>query len=296
MTASFFHSHDYRMASYRYRGAIPARALGCAMNDESAAVWIIAKIDRQTPALIATGRQQGKAIIVDACDLYLQESWYRQSIERADAVTAPTTFAAELLAEEFGMPVTVIPDPYELPECPPHVSGSNLFWFGHAQNYYSVARWLPKLTGYPVRIMTNLDGMIPWSLERLQEELAWADVVLIPETAPHKSCNRTVEAMRQGCLVVAEPHPSLEGFPGVWTGNLLKGIQWAHQNPQEAHERVRTAQGYIRAHHSPAHVASAWKTVIQECVSNSGVATSPGPDGSMSMDHAEPSMPMSSAT
>ena len=293
MNVSFFHGKTAQQASYRYRGAIPARELGVPMNDESATIWIVSKIDRGTPALIERAHAHGKRVIVDACDLHFAMPWYRASIEMADQLTTPTRVSASILYEDFGRPVAVIPDPYELQEASPHVCGLNLFWFGHAQNYYSLEPWLPALKGYTLRVMSNVEGAIPWSLDRLQEELAWADVVLIPETAPYKSANRAVEAIRQGCFVVAEPHPSLMDMPGIWVGNLLKGIQWVEQNPQVANERIRESQNYVREHYSQARVANAWRTLIQACASSWGVDISPGLDGSTSMAVEPQTAPMS---
>ncbi len=296
MNASFFHSKTAQQASYRYRGAIPARELGWPMNDETADIWIVSKIDKGTPAFIERGHAMGKRVVVDVCDLHLALSWYQEAILHADHVTVPTEFAADVIAADFGAPVSVIPDPYECPEREPHVRGLHLFWFGHAQNFYSLEPWLPALKPYTLRVMSNIEGAIPWSFDRLQEELAWADVVLIPETAPYKSPNRAVEAIRQGCFVVAEPHPGLADIPGLWTGHLLKGIQWVEQHQTEANARVTQAQTYVRERFSPARVANAWRTCIQACASNWGVDISPGTDGSTWTASAPVTAPMSSAT
>jgi hypothetical protein len=296
MMASFFHSKDARMASYRYRGLIPSRELGWPMNDESADIWIVSKIDRGTPAFIDKAHARGKHVVVDACDLHFQEPWYRLAIESADHVTAPTDVSAWLLGDEFGKSVTAIDDPYEFDEAAPHVQGVKLFWFGHASNYYSLEPWLPDLKSYDLRIMSNIDGAMPWSIESLKEQLAWADVVLIPETAPYKSANRAVEAIRRGCFVVAEPHESLRQIPGIWRGNLLKGVQWVQQNPQLTTGHIEQAQSYVRERFSPARVANAWRTIIEACASSWGVDISRGMVGSMLMASDPPSVPMSSAT
>jgi hypothetical protein len=53
--------------------------------------------------------------------------------------------------------------------------------------------------------------------------------VVIPATAPYKSANRAIEAIRQGCFVVAEPHPALEGFP-IYIGNIKHAIRQRKPN------------------------------------------------------------------
>lgn len=280
MTLSFFHDRDARQASYRYRGAIPARALGVAMNDESAAVWIVSKITKKSPAFIERGKSLGKKIIVDVCDAHLSLPEYRTSIDMADAVTCPTSLLAEFLWEDFGRAATVIDDPYEYEEIAPHVRIGNLFWFGHASNYDGLAMFRDALKGYPLRIVSNIGGMIPWSPETMREEFAKADIVLLPDSAPTKSANRAVEAIRQGCFVVATPHPSLEDIPGIWVGDLMKGIEWASTHPQEANERLIRSQAYVRVRFSPERVANAWRTLAKACASSLDVGISPGLGGS----------------
>lgn len=283
MILSFFHDRDETQASYRYRGAIPSKYFNVPMGDESADVWVLSKITKASPALIERAKVQGKRIIADVCDAHLSLPHYREVIDKADAITVPTPLLAEFIWEDFGRMATVIDDPYEFEEVLPHVNGNNLLWFGHATNYSGLAMFREALKDYPLRIVSNIDGHIMWSKETMREEFIKADIVLLPDSAPTKSCNRAVEAIRQGCFVVATPHPSLEGLPGIWVGDFLKGVAWASTHPQEANERLMKSQAYVRVRFSPARVANAWKTLAMACVSNSDAAISPGLGGSTSM-------------
>ena len=283
MILSFFHDRDETQASYRYRGAIPSKYLNVPMGDESADVWVLSKITKASPALMEKAKAQGKRIIADVCDAHLSLPHYREVIDKADAITVPTPLLAEFIWEDFGRMATVIDDPYEFEEVLPHVNGNNLLWFGHATNYSGLAMFREALKDYPLRIVSNIDGHIMWSKETMREEFIKADIVLLPDSAPTKSCNRAVEAIRQGCFVVATPHPSLEGLPGIWVGDFLKGVAWASTHPQEANERLMKSQAYVRVRFSPARVANAWRTLAMACVSNSDAAISHGLGGSTSM-------------
>jgi hypothetical protein len=88
------------------------------------------------------------------------------------------------------------------------------------------------------------------------EEFARADIVVIPATAPYKSANRAIEAIRQGCFVVAEPHPALEGFP-IYIGNIKEGIEWT--KTQNMSQRILEAQNFVTAKFTPQTLIDKWK-------------------------------------
>jgi hypothetical protein len=88
------------------------------------------------------------------------------------------------------------------------------------------------------------------------KEFAKADIVIIPATDTYKSANRAIEAIRQGCFVVAEPHPSLEGFP-IYIGNIKKGIEWTRQN--NVNTQLLQAQLFVMENFSPQILQDAWK-------------------------------------
>jgi hypothetical protein len=92
------------------------------------------------------------------------------------------------------------------------------------------------------------------------EEFARADIVVIPATAPYKSANRAIEAIRQGCFVVAEPHPALEGFP-IYIGNIKEGIEWTKQQDMTA--LITKAQKFVMAEFTPQTLIDKWKTATK---------------------------------
>ena len=269
MKISFCHYGNDKMASYRYRALIPAKEMGADINNPDADVIIFAKpIDQDVPHVIRA-QQKGKKIIADFCDMHFHLDHYKMILSVADAVTCPTKWFADYLRTEYGIEAFVVPDPFEYPEVMPHCHGDNLLWFGQGMNIDSLIRVLPNIHTHPIRIVSNIEGMIPWSTETMLEEFVRADIVLMPETAPYKSPNRTIEAIRQGCFVVAEPHPAINDFPGIWLGNIRTGVEWAISNNGEANLRTRIAQGYVQNAYSPTTQASAWRTVIQTVLSSS---------------------------
>jgi hypothetical protein len=176
-------------------------------------------------------------------------------------------------------------DPYEFPEVEPHVAGVNLLWYGHAVNLPGLMRVIRSLDDYPLMIVSNSPMAMPWSHEEMLRQFAKADIVVLPATEDYKSPNRAVEAIRQGCFVVAEPHPAIEEIPGIYIGSLKEGVEWVRQNLSEANLRVRLAQRYISARFSPRTLASAWKSLLDpvRLRSISEADGTPGRAGSTSM-------------
>ena len=249
------------MASYRYRAQTPAKELGASINDLEADCIIFSKPGTVGQVTLAHAlKTQGKTVIVDVCDDHLGDVTYQDLIRAADFVTCPTEAMAERLLPWAD--ATVIPDPYEFEEVEPHCKGHRLLWFGHGTNLYSLSRILPDLNGWPLTIVSNVPWAVQWSLEEMQRQFPIADMVVLPATADYKSPNRAIESIRQGCFVVAEPHPSLKGIPGIWIGNIKEGIEWARSNTQEANERTKWAQDSIRERYSPATQANAWRSLL----------------------------------
>jgi hypothetical protein len=239
------------MASYRYRAHIPAHSLQAQINCYPADVLIFAKPIECEVDFAKWAQRKGAKIIVDYCDDHFELPHYQEFMGIADKITCSSKELAKLCN---GM---VIDDPYEFDELPPHFTNQQrLLWFGHKVNKASIDR-----LGIDCRKVSNFDGAIPWSIEILKDELSRADIVLMPATKGYKSPNRTVEAIRSGCFVVAEPHPSLLGFP-IYQGDIKEGIAWATKHPKIVNQMIREAQSYISQKYSPATQASAWKKIL----------------------------------
>jgi uncharacterized Rossmann fold enzyme len=255
---SFIHWGNKNAASWRYRAKIPSGDWAT-LNDLTADTLIFAKPQASELMDMARAKARGAWVVVDFCDDHFDWLHYQEALRLADEVTCSTNEMARRI-KKLGRDATVIADPYEFPEMPPHYAGINLLWFGHHVNRDSLQRILPDLEGYPLRVVSNFEGAIPWSKETMLEEFARADIVVIPTTASYKSANRAIEAIRQGCFVVAEPHPALEGFP-IYIGNIKEGIEWTKQ--QNMKKLISKAQKFVTAEFSPQILIDKWKSATK---------------------------------
>ena len=251
---SFIHSGDKTSASWRYRAKIPA-GKWASLNDLTADTLVFAKPQAQELIEMARAKARGAWVIVDFCDDHFDWMHYAEALRLADAVTCPTKEMARRI-KLLGRDAVVIADPFEYGQKTPHCNGTNLLWYGHKVNKHSLERVLPEVNDYPLRVVSNFGGSIPWSHKTMLKEFAKADIVIIPATDTYKSANRAIEAIRQGCFVVAEPHPSLEGFP-IYIGNIKKGIEWTQQN--NANTQLLQAQLFVMENFSPRILQDAWK-------------------------------------
>jgi hypothetical protein len=284
---SFIHAGGPQMASYRYRAAIPAQYLRAEINDWTASTLIFSKPLPHELIQMAEARLKGQRVVVDFCDDHFEWIHYQEALRLADVLVCGTTVMAERIKAcrkwiDKPEPI-VIPDPWEFPLQAPHAAGWRTLWFGHAVNRPSLMRILPDLEGMDLRVVSNFEGAIPWSMETLYHELTLADIVVMPASDTYKGANRTVEAVRSGCFVIAEPHPAIADIPGIYIGNIKEGIEWLKQQPLlEVHRRISMAQKYVTDAFSPSTVASAWKTAIGSPTTLEVVEV-PGPDGPMSI-------------
>ncbi len=278
---SFIHNGGAEMASYRYRALIPSMGLGALFNDFTAGTLIFSKPQPHELMDMAAAKLRGARIIVDICDDHLEWTHYQEAIRLATVLSCPTSILADKLTT-MGYPAVVIPDPYEFPRAKPHTDGVRLLWFGHAVNRESLTRVLPSVREYPLRVVSNFDGAIPWSYNTMLREFRAADIVIVPATEPYKSANRAVESIRQGCFVVAEPHPALDDIPGIWIGNIKEGIEWTKRHSSEARQRTALAQAHVMEKYAPKIVTAAWKTLIESLIT-SAVGEPRGLIGSMSI-------------
>ena len=273
-SVSFIHFGDHWSASWRYRAKIPSGDWA-SLNDLTAGTLVFAKPQAHELMDMARAKARGARVIVDFCDDHFDWMHYAEALRIADAVTCPTQEMAKRI-KALGYEATVIPDPFEYNEIPPHCTGVNLLWYGHAVNKQSLQRILPDIEEYPLRVVSNFAGAIPWSHETMLKEFARADIVIIPATDTYKSPNRAIEATRQGCFVVAEPHPALDGFPGIWIGNIKEGIKWTTQ--RNVWRNISAAQKFVMEKYSPQIVIDAWKTITKRPITLDA-AKSTGTDG-----------------
>ena len=265
------------MASYRYRVAIPAKELGFKINDARSETLIFSK---PMPADIDLARNNRGVNIVDICDDHLGTPLYQEMMHLAHIITCPTEDMQQRIGKHSYY-AHIVPDSYEFDEKTPHCHGTKLVWFGHKTNLYSLVRILPDIEDYALRVVSNAPGTIKWSVETTKTELDNADIAIFPATKTYKSPNRVLEAIRRGCFVVAEYHPSIEDFEGIWVGDIPSGIEFAQNHREKANSWTRHAQQFIKQRYSPKTQADAWKKALALDYISVQVGTI-GTDGSIS--------------
>ena len=288
------------LASVRYRILIPAQAtpgskvthIGPGANRrtllerfEGAQAAVLGKFfDASVLELVAALKERGIKIIADYSDDHFSSPSmgpsYRAVANSVEHVVAATAGLAEVLREHTSSPVSVITDPVEGERGEPRSSAGKpprLLWFGHPLNLDTLRYGLPQLADFSLTLMTapragaeNLGHRFrPWSTAALFEELRECDAVIIPSN-PYdprkavKSPNRFTEALWAGRFVVAHPLPAYQPLASFgWVGeDLGEGLAWLLEHPQEALERIRAGQAWIKEHCSREAVAAAWKSVI----------------------------------
>lgn len=271
MVVGFAVPEDKKLASYRYRCAIPMERLQRMGVQCHLGIGDVTVVSKHWLPIEQVERIDGP-IIFDLCDDHFNgpfDQYYRRVIDLADKITCSTPRLAERIATETGATAIVITDPYEFPKSTPQIlSGTvkNVLWYGHSSNLNAVRKELPKLGKYNLRLISDAPGCHPWSPHEMQVGFTWCDAVIIPveqkEKKMAKSPNRMVEAIRSGRYVVASPMPSYEGY-GMWQGDIAEGLEWVSNNPIQALEAVAFGQTIIEAKHNPDVVATKWKEVIE---------------------------------
>lgn len=108
---------------------------------------------------------------------------------------------------------------------------------------------------------------VPWSPARVQEELARADIVLVPNSCDAfslcKSANRTVLALMANRPVVATPTPALTPLEDcIEAGDFYLGIRRYLTDPGRVSAHLAIARERCEQLYGQEAIAEAWRTVL----------------------------------
>ena len=204
--------------------------------------------------------------IFDVCDDHFNHpelgDYYREHVKRADRVTCNSQVMQDRIKDETGVNAFVVREPYESYERPPAIA-SELLWVGHASNLPDVSRLFKDLR-YPLHILTNAPGFVPWTLDNMDALMSMPSIVIIPTgKSMAKSENRMVEAIRCGHYVCAEYLPSYEPFSQFFPlVDIPTHIEHALHHPEQSINRIQQAQAYIQDRYSPETIGREWLEVI----------------------------------
>ncbi len=273
---------------------------------EAADIIILSKLlYKNVTSMVENAKRQGKKIIVDFCDSPFsvpeQMEYLDKILDLVDVVTISTSHMAKIASQYTSKPILSVADPYEgqkgIATFSPK-SSLNLLWYGHSANLDTIETFIPLLLNanlsMPVnfRIITseipeiksaiedfnsaqnnNLSlSFTPWSVDAVFEALQQTDIIVIPsnndESKLLKSPNRLVEALWAGRMVVAHPLPSYLEFSdwAVLNTDIITGISWCLEHPDEITPRLILGQQYIKKNYNPKLVAEAWTQVCTEAL------------------------------
>ena len=276
MKAVFIHRNGPQFASYRYRAAIPAAAIGATVNGGEANVLIFSKPTPDDLILAKESQADGLKIIADIGDDHFNHPvWgpiYQEMIKLADAVVCPTdNMAGRIMKYMDRMVDMVIPDPYEEPLASPHANGAERFlWYGHQVNLKELSPWLDYLKGINLTVVTGENhhwkaDYLRWSPSVQTEQLQRANIVLIPtrKGCEYKSANRLINALRAGCFpICGDQVPAYHEFRQMaWVGNFATGLKWAQSESQHLNDLVAAGQQYAE-NFSPRVIGAQWRQLI----------------------------------
>lgn len=204
--------------------------------------------------------------IYDVCDNHfetpdLRDYYYLHTIQ-ADRVTCNSEVMRQIIKKKTGKDAIVIPEPYESKEREPEI-GEMLYWFGHISNTKDLERMMAELTPEQkenLYILTNPK----WTMGIHNKIMKNPLITVIPTgKSMAKSENRMVESIRQGRYVCAEYLPSYEPFAQFFPlGDIPSHVDWALSHKEEALEKIKLAQDYIRDRYAPATIAKQWLEVL----------------------------------
>tara|TARA_R110000737_G_scaffold349503_1_gene385855 strand:- start:266 stop:1312 length:1047 start_codon:yes stop_codon:yes gene_type:complete len=191
MKVSFVGSASFKMASYRYRVLMPAKAL-MANNIDcnvvtshdglNADIFVFSKHfdpDKdqaavkqiKAPGFLAANQismtvedKPASKVVYDVCDDHFNNpklgSHYHWMCRNADLVIASTDKMKEIIKKNTGIDSIVINDPYEYPEVKPRHNWeqndpTRVLWYGHPSNFKHLYRVWDDIIGYQLMVITS---------------------------------------------------------------------------------------------------------------------------------------------
>ncbi len=275
MKAVFIHRHGPTFASFRYRAEIPAKAIGASVNGGEGSVYIFSKPTPDDLILAKECKAEGIKVVADLGDDHFRHPvWgpiYVELAKLADAIVTPTENMAVRILKYIDRKVdAVIPDPYEEALTTPHANGpARYVWFGHAGNLKDMEPYWNFIKNMPMTFVTGTNprkdfNYLHWTPEEQTAQLHKAQVAFLPirKGVEYKSPNRLVNAIRAGCFVMTDRHPStLEFRRYCWVGNVMTGVKWAQHFHNELNDIVAEGQTYCEKF-SPENVGKQWTQLL----------------------------------
>ncbi len=305
---------DSNLASIRMRSALAADCMDAAGWKTSIGENIL-----ENPDLILVGKigahdiaqrtthwirklQKAKRenckILVDYTDNHLgfdspMGPFYLSALQLADHFVTPGTFLSHQIAIKSQQPITLIPDPIEVPTLPVKTGKPNsplrALWFGHRSNIPYLVNFietkrptndllevivlsdesaLNALREYQFRTATKISlHLAPWSLKNLISASQVSDICIIPSDPkdPRKagaSSNRLITALALGLPTAVDLLPSYTDFSDFVTEIQSHSFIEFLKNPETMYDKTITAQQEIVPCFSAVAIGQQWVNLL----------------------------------
>ncbi len=250
-----------QLASYRLRVEIPSKYLGCeyVIGNFGDVTFFYKHAESDVELAESCG-----PVVYDVVNDHFKGrngEHYKAMISLAAKVTCSSEWMRERILQETSRDAIVIDDPYENDEQEAGFGGDEVLWFGHRANLPSL---VPYATLDKLLVVSNIPDVIQWSRDSERRALERCDVVLLTASNPGASTNRVVKALRAGRFVVTPGGvPAWDELaPYIWIGDVQEGIRWAQANREEACNKIRRGQQFVKEKNSPEQIAAQWMGVF----------------------------------
>jgi hypothetical protein len=243
-------------------------------------------------------KRENCKIIVDYTDNHLgfdspMGPFYSSALQLADHFVAPGTFLADQLAVKSKQPITLIPDPIEVPILPVKTEKTNTplraLWFGHRTNVPYLVNFIESkittndtleviilsdesalnaLRGYQFRTAAKISlHLAPWSLKNLISASHISDICIIPSdpSDPKKagaSSNRLITALALGLPTAVDLLPSYTDFSDFFIEIQSHVFREFLRNPEIMHKNTMLAQQEIVPCFLPETLGQKWVDLL----------------------------------
>jgi hypothetical protein len=274
--AVFIHRLGPDSASFRYRAAIPSQQVGGMVNEGEGSIFIFSKPMPDDLKLAKECKAEGVKVVADLGDDHFKHPIigpvYMEMAKLCDVLVTPTENMAGRIMKYIGRKAdAVIADPYEEALTAPHANGKDAryIWFGHQSNLKDLQPYTDYIRQMPLTVVTGAHSRngfhaVPWTPASQTAQLNQTQIAFLPirKGVEYKSPNRLINAIRAGCFVITDFHPSSMEFHRVaWVGNVMTGIKWAQGFQNELNDIVADGQAYIEKF-SPENVGKQWAQLL----------------------------------
>lgn len=315
MPMAIWHSN---LASIRLRSALAAKSMSDAGWTSSVGervsgnpdVLLVGKIGsndivRRTSEWLEkllSAKNSGCRIILDYTDNHLgfdspMRPFYQEAITLADHLVAPGAFLSEQLSTRVKTPITLIPDPIEVPILPTKVGGNpsvlRALWFGHRTNVSYLVEFMEnKLHSTDTLALIVLSDEVAlealrqhqfktrasvslklasWSVENLIKAAKISDICLVPSNLndPRKagaSSNRLITSLCLGLPTAVNMLHSYAEFREYVVDIESDFFREFLKNPACMNSKISTAQSEIVPSFFAEVIGKQWLRLIEQSI------------------------------